>query len=142
MLGSPRNFDYGNCVVVHMETLLADLSQAVRGLRRSPGFAAAVIGIRLSRCTMNRTERPFRRSETCATKQLTSSMWTDYAAKRRVSRKLCCSRFMSASTSGSMPASRQAVRMRMADGRSSSDSLTTSARYSKEAMVEEERSGR
>jgi len=28
-----------------METLLADLRQALRGLRRSPGFAAAAIGI-------------------------------------------------------------------------------------------------
>src|SRR5690242_8244617 len=40
-----RNFCAGACVVDVMETLIADLPQALRGLRRSPGFAAAAIGI-------------------------------------------------------------------------------------------------
>ena len=40
-----RNFCEGTCVVDSMETLLADLRQALRGLRRSPGFATAAIGI-------------------------------------------------------------------------------------------------
>src|ERR1700681_3922890 len=42
---NPRNFRYGTCVGDSMETLVADLRQALRGLGRSPGFAAAAIGI-------------------------------------------------------------------------------------------------
>jgi predicted permease len=41
----PRNFEDFACVIVNMETLIADLRQAFRGLRRSPGFAAVAIAI-------------------------------------------------------------------------------------------------